>query len=177
MTDKKKLKRLPLTPEAAGSYMANLVPTNAPVTSAPVVTEPKVMASEATGGEGGDGSGKIELEYPTYQSDQDYVNGRESSILEAYDAAKKYAKDNYKVAAREAAGNFRANQPTYGANAERLLSSGLTGGGYSDYLAGKAYETRANEINAARSQMNYAKMLADQEYNEAKDNLNEFKFS
>lgn len=199
MTDKKKLKRLPLTPEAAGSYMANLVPTKAPVTSAPVVTEPKVMASENTGGEGGDGSGKIELEYPTYQSYQDYVNGRESSILEAYDAAKKYAeetrtgahdaaKDNYRVAAREAAGNFRANQPTYGANAERLLSSGLSGGGYSDYLAGKAYEARANEINAARSQMNYAKMLADQEYNKAINNANinkadamdalgEFKFS
>lgn len=177
MTDKKKLKRLPLTPEVAGSYMANLVPAKAPVTSAPVVSEPKVMASENTGGEGGDGSGKIELKYPTYQSYQDYVNGRESSILEAYDAAKQYAEDNYKIAAREAAGNFRANQPTYGANAEQLLSSGLTGGGYSDYLGGKAYEARANEINAARSQMNYAKMLADQEYNEAKDNLNEFKFS
>lgn len=174
---KNQLKKLPLTPEAAGSYMANLVPTKAPVSSAPVVTEPKVTASENTGGEGGDGSGKIELEYPTYQSYQDYVNGRESSILEAYDAAKRYAQDNYKIAAREAAGNFRANQPTYGANAERLLSSGLTGGGYSDYITGKAYEARANEINAARSQMNYAKMLADQEYNEAKDDLNEFKFS
>ena len=199
MTPKKKLEKLPLTPEAAGSYMANLVPTKAPVTSAPVVTEPKVMASEITGGEGGNDSGKIELEYPTYQSYQDYVNGRESSILEAYDAAKKYAeetrtgahdaaKDNYRIAAREAAGNFRANQPTYGANAERLLSSGLTGGGYSDYITGKAYEARANEINAARSQMNYAKMLADQEYNkaiadaninkaDAMDKLGEFKFS
>ena len=64
MTPKKKLEKLPLalpnenqfeklplTPEAAGSYMANLVTTKAPVSSAPVVTEPKVMASEITGGE------------------------------------------------------------------------------------------------------------------------------
>ena len=89
LPNKNQFEKLPLTPEAAGSYMANLVPAKAPVTSAPVVTEPKVTASEITGGEGGDGSGKIELEYPTYQSYQDYVNGRESSILEAYDAAKK----------------------------------------------------------------------------------------
>ena len=199
LPNKNQFEKLPLTPEAAGSYMANLVPAKASVTSAPVVTEPKVMATENTGGEGGNDSGKIELEYPTYQSYQDYVNGRESSILEAYDAAKKYAeetrtgahdaaKDNYRVAAREAAGNFRANQPTYGANAEQLLSSGLTGSGYSDYLGGKAYEARANEINAARSQMNYAMMLADQEYNkaiadadinkaDAMDKLGEFKFS
>ena len=102
---------------------------------------------------------------------------QKQSIVDAYDANVDYAKqmqgsayqraeDAYKVAAREAQGNYEANKPTYGLAAEQLYKTGLTGSGYSDYLAGKAMEARTGEINAARSQQAAAQIAADNAYNE-----------
>jgi hypothetical protein len=101
---------------------------------------------------------------------------QKQSIVDAYDANVDYAKqiqdsayqraeDAYKVAAREAQGNYEANKPTYGLAAEQMYKSGLTGSGYSDYLAGKAMEARTGEINAARSQQAAAQIAADDAYN------------
>ena len=59
------------------------------------------------------------------------------------------------------------SQPTYGANAEALLSRGLTGSGYSDYLAGKAYATQRADIAAARETEAQSKRLADVTYSAA----------
>ena len=100
---------------------------------------------------------------------------QKQSIVDAYDANVNYAeemknsayqqaKDAYKVAAREAQGNYEANKPTYGLAAEQMYKSGLTGSGYSDYLAGKAMEARTGEINAARSQQAAAQIAAEQTY-------------
>lgn len=154
-----------------GQYTRNLV-------------KPKQMKNEVggveTGGDGVETGGeKKELEVEEYPSYLETLKEREESIVDQYDASVNYAEetkqdaykkaeDQYNIAMREAQGNFRANQPTYGAKAEQLLASGLTGGGYSDYLGGKAYEARTDEINAARSQQSYAQQLADSNYNQAK---------
>ena len=100
---------------------------------------------------------------------------QKQSIVDAYDANVDYAEemkksayqranDAYRIAAREAHSNYETNQPTYGLAAEQMYKSGLTGSGYSDYLAGKAMESRASEINAARSQQAAAQIAADQNY-------------
>lgn len=169
-----------------GQYTRNLV-------------KPKQMKNEVggveTGGEvvdtGGDGvepgGEKKELEVEDPNSYIAALREREESIVDQYNAdinyaeqlkddAYKKAKDQYGIAMRDAQGNFRANQPTYGAKAEQLLASGLTGGGYSDYLAGKAYEARTDEINAARSQQSYAQYLADSNYRDMMHKAEQDKF-
>lgn len=148
-----------------GQYTRNLV-------------RPKQMKNEV-GGSVETGGEKKDLEVEEFPSYLETLKEREESIVDQYnedinyaeqlkDEANKKAKDQYGIAMREAQGNFRANQPTYGAKAEQLLALGLTGGGYSDYLGGKAYEARTDEINAARSQLSYAEYLADQNYNQMK---------
>ena len=154
-----------------GQYTRNLV-------------KPKQMKNEVGGVETG-GEKKLEVEDPN--SYIAALREREESIVDQYnedinyaeqlkDDAYKKAKDQYDIAMREAQGNFRANQPTYGAKAEQLLASGLTGGGYSDYLGGKAYEARTDEINAARSQQSYAQYLADQDYRDMMHQAEQDKF-
>ena len=132
--------------------------------------------------------GGKELEVEEFPSYLETLKEREESIVDQYNAdinyaeqlkdeANKKAEDQYGIAMREAQGNFRANQPTYGAKAEQLLASGLTGGGYSDYLGGKAYEARTDEINAARSQMSYAQQLADSNYRDMMKQANTDKYN
>lgn len=159
-----------------GQYTRNLV-------------KPKQMKNEVggveTGGDGVETGGEKKLEVEDPNSYIAALREREESIVDQYNAdinyaeqlkdeAYKKAEDQYNIAMREAQGNFRANQPTYGAKAEQLLASGLTGGGYSDYLGGKAYEARTDEINAARSQQSYAQYLADQDYNQAKHDAEKY---
>ena len=138
------------------------------------------------GSSGSSGERKLEVEDPN--SYIAALREREDSIVEQYDASVNYAEetkqdaykkaeDQYNIAMREAQANFRANQPTYGARAEQLLASGLTGSGYSDYLAGKAYEARTNEINAARSQQSYAQYLADSNYRDMMYQANTDKYN
>lgn len=64
-------------------------------------------------------------------------------------------------------------QPTYGANAEALLSRGLTGSGYSDYLAGKAYATQRADIAAARETEAQSRRVADVRYADAISQANQ----
>ena len=45
----------------------------------------------------------------------------------------------------------RLSQVTYGANAEKMASMGLTGSGYGEYLTGKAYATQRGEIQGANA--------------------------
>lgn len=104
------------------------------------------------------GEGKWESTAEKYNADVDYAQG-------VKDDAYKEAEDEYRIAMRDADSNFRTSQPTYGAAAEDMLSNGLSGSGYSEYLAGKALEAKSDEAMAARSQMSYQKLLADQQYN------------
>lgn len=164
-----------------GQYTRNLVK--------PKQLKNEVGGSVETGGDGVETGGekkKLEVEDPN--SYIAALREREESIVDQYNAdinyaeqlkddAYKKAEDQYNIAMREAQGNFRANQPTYGAKAEQLLASGLTGGGYSDYLAGKAYEARTDEINAARSQQSYAQYLADQNYRDMMYQANTDKYN
>lgn len=46
---------------------------------------------------------------------------------------------------------YKTGLATYGANAEKMASMGLTGSGYGEYLTGKAYATQRADINAANS--------------------------
>lgn len=57
--------------------------------------------------------------------------------------------------------------PTYGANAERLASMGLTGGGYSDYLAGQAHAAYRGDVQAANALAEQSKLTAQQGYEQS----------
>ena len=57
--------------------------------------------------------------------------------------------------------------PTYGANAERLASMGLTGGGYSDYLTGQAHAAYRGDVQAANALAEQSKLTAQQGYTES----------
>ena len=153
-----------------------------------IASQPKqkmMRAADNTGGEGGDvpevASSEAESKPLTIEKYEDSIWGKlqeqKQSIVDAYDANVNYAEemkksayqqaeDAYRVAAREAQGNYEANKPTYGLAAEQLYKTGLTGGGYSDYLAGKAVEARTEELNAARSQQAAAQIAADNNYAE-----------
>lgn len=169
------------TVQMEGQYTRNLVK--------PKQMKNEVGGSEETGGDGVETGGeKKEFEVEDPNSYIAALREREESIVDQYDASVNYAEetkkdaykkaeDQYNIAMREAQGNFRANQPTYGARAEQLLASGLTGGGYSDYLGGKAYEARTDEINAARSQMSYAEQLADSNYRDMMYQANTDKYN
>ena len=139
-------------------------------------------------GETEGGEKKEQLVTQTYGGWLESLKEQEQSIVDQYnedidyatkvkEESYKKADDAYNIAMRDANANFRTNQPTYGAAAEQLLGSGLTGSGYSDYLGGKAYEARTGEINAARSQMSYAKQLADSQYEAAKNTAETNKIS
>lgn len=168
-----------------GQYTRNLV-------------KPKQMKNEVGGVEGVETGGEVVdtegekkekgLEVENYPSYLETLKEREESIVDQYNAdinyaeqlkadADKKAKDRYGIAMREAQANFRANQPTYGVAAEQLMGMGLTGSGYSDYLAGKAYEARTDEINAARSQQSYAQYLADSNYRDMMYQAEQDKFN
>ncbi len=177
---------------AAGAYTQNLaIPTTNTVGTAAVNNNaanntglygnnlqgqgaPQVGVSPVIGG----GGTTSDSDNGQIQSYTDYIKNQKNIVAEKYDSDINYAEqtrnesytsadDAYKTAIRDANANLKLNQPTYGLAAEQLYRSGLTGGGYSDYLAGKAYEQRTAEANAARSQMNYAKLLADQNYRDA----------
>ena len=171
------------TPTIRGQYTSNLAQPNRPKTNGFI---PNVV-NAITGGEGGGEGEEGKVEVLNYTPWLETMKSQEESVVEAYDAAVDYAEktkkdaykraeDQYSIAMRDAQANFKINQPTYGVAAEQLLASGLTGSGYSDYLAGKAYEARTDEINAARSQMNYAKYLADQNYEAARYQAEQNKF-
>lgn len=139
----------------ATSYSSELIGGAKPVTGSDVSVSGSSASGSKTTAQLLDDEGKSIVDQ--YNSDVDYAG-------KTKDEAYKKAEDSYSIAVRDANANYRTNQPTYGATAENLLAAGLSGSGYSDYLAGKAYEARTDEINAARSQMSYAKQLADSNY-------------
>lgn len=62
---------------------------------------------------------------------------------------------------------------TYGANAERLASMGLTGGGYSDYLTAQAHAAHRGDVQAANALAEQSKLTTKQGYDETMLGLTE----
>lgn len=134
---------------------------------------------------------QAQQEQAKYQSKYADYSGLAADAQEAREAAIKYAeatKNNaYGVAQQakevsyadaerlreksiqDANRAYVHSQPTYGANAEALLSRGLTGSGYSDYIAGKAYATQRADIAAARETEAQSRRVADVRYADAID--------
>ena len=153
-------------------------------------TSENVGSTSGTGATGDNGSVEDEKKYDTraeIMTYEKYVKDLQEGIVEKYKSDVEYAgksrdyaytqaDDAYRVAMREADRGFETSQPTYGATAEGLLGAGLAGSGYSDYLAGKAYDARSEERAAARSQMNAMKFAADRDYNESMKEAADNKF-
>ena len=153
-------------------------------------TSEDVVGASGTGVTGDNGSAEDEKKYDTraeIMTYEKYVKDLQEGIVEKYKSDVEYAgksrdyaytqaDDAYRVAMREADRGFETSQPTYGATAEGLLGAGLAGSGYSDYLAGKAYDARSEERAAARSQMNAMKFAADRDYNESMKEAADNKF-
>ncbi len=90
----------------------------------------------------------------------------------------KDAEGDYQKAIAAADRGYAADLATYGSRADRLLSRGLTGSGYSDYLSGKAMESyaaaRGNALTAKKAaekenREGYARYLANAEAQNAKE--------
>ena len=84
-----------------------------------------------------------------------YVSNKEkTSSAEGYaDWVKSYGIDSkniYDSSIRDITADYERAKSGYGANAEALASLGLNGGGYSDYLAGKAYSGMQKRKSGAR---------------------------
>ena len=60
---------------------------------------------------------------------------------------------------------------TYGANAERLASMGLTGSGYSDYLTAQAHAAHRGDVQAANALAEQSKLTEQQKYDATMMNL------
>lgn len=78
------------------------------------------------------GSTKYNAEQDSLRQQQAIETQRQKSVIDANNA-------------------YKTGLATYGANAEKMASMGLTGSGYGEYLTGKAYATQRADINAANS--------------------------
>lgn len=75
------------------------------------------------------------------------------------------------------AGAARAKQVgTYGANAERLASIGLTGSGYSDYLTAQAHSAYRGDVQAANALAAQQELTAKQGYEETMAGLRKMEY-
>lgn len=75
------------------------------------------------------------------------------------------------------AGAARAKQVgTYGANAERLASMGLTGSGYSDYLTAQAHSAYRGDVQAANALAAQQELTAKQGYEEKMAGLRKMEY-
>ena len=75
------------------------------------------------------------------------------------------------------AGAARAKQVgTYGANAERLSSMGLTGSGYSDYLTAQAHSAYRGDVQAANALAAQQELTAKQGYEETMAGLRKMEY-
>ena len=72
-----------------------------------------------------------------YQAEQDRIR------------AEKAAETDRQKQILDANNAYRTGLATYGANAERMASMGLTNSGYGEYLTGKAYATQRGEVQNA----------------------------
>lgn len=104
---------------------------------------------------------------------ENYLKNKKISDYESYVAA--YGADPekaYSEAKKEAAGDFEKAKATYGKTAASLLSRGLSGSGYSDYLNASAYAEYVKAKEAAlikkeeiteNNRKGYLSYLAEQE--------------
>lgn len=67
------------------------------------------------------------------------------------------AEQQRQVSVIDAQRAYERSLPTYGSAAERYLSAGLSGSGFTDYAAANAYATMRGEVSAARAAENAAK--------------------
>ena len=67
------------------------------------------------------------------------------------------AEQQRQVSVIDAQRAYERSLPTYGSAAERYLSAGLSGSGFTDYAAANAYATMRGEVSAARATENAAK--------------------
>lgn len=89
-----------------------------------------------------------------------------------YNQSKQRADQDYQSAVDLAQINYQKSQSEYGSRAAALESMGLTGGGYSDYLNGKAYAEMQGAIanaNAQKAQTLYNLDTSYMQYLENKD--------
>jgi hypothetical protein len=145
---------------------------SAPPTNNGEMTENAVSArSYESNGVGTIDTAKAEV-LSALEKESNAVNNQYQSALGIADKAREdsYQKalDEQRVAMRDAQANYKQNDTRYGAAAESLLAQGLENSGYSEYLLGKREEQLTDERMAANSQYSYARMLADEKYDQAK---------
>ncbi len=88
----------------------------------------------------------------------------EEFLKNTRDTAYGQAESTYQRSVVDSQNSYRANMPGYGATAEQLASAGLTGSGYSEYLASKAYTQHRSEVQSAGAQRDASKKEADLSY-------------
>ena len=176
------------------SYSANLLDTAAQQPTTPITygqqlaaaaspqqtsTESSPDTSGATGSAGSTGvstagSGEVDTyeefllkQEGFYKEQLDKLNAQ---IEQNKQNALQQAESERERAVIDARSSYAQNLATYGANAEQLAVMGLSGSGYSDYLAQQAYATQRAETQNANAQAEATKVAAEQQANSDKLN-------
>lgn len=189
------VKRMPQIKEKTDtSYSANLLDTAAQQPTTPITygqqlaaaaspqqtsTESSPDTSGATGSTGSTGvstagSGEVDTyeefllkQEGFYKEQLDKLNAQ---IEQNKQNALQQAESERERAVIDARSSYAQNLATYGANAEQLAAMGLSGSGYSDYLAQQAYATQRAETQNANAQAEATKVAAEQQANSDKLN-------
>ena len=123
------------------------------------------------GGGGGTNPTSADSNPVVYNPSAAYAQAAKTAADSTYNYTLAQADQARAQSIADAQNAYRNSRPTYGANAERYLASGLRGSGISDYAAASAYAAMRGEIANANAVNAYAQQNAlynrDQAYAQA----------
>lgn len=136
-----------------------------------VVPFSSLSAVNDGGGGGGANSTSADSNPAVYNPSAAYAQAAKVAADSTYNYTMAQAEQARAQSIADAQNAYRNARPTYGANAERYLASGLRGSGISDYAAASAYAAMRGEIANANAVNAYAQQNAlynrDQAYAQA----------
>lgn len=131
-------------------------PSSAPTTPSSTVKEEGTPTVETPAG-GGEFVAPTEAKPMTYSEYIAFLDKRKEEALND-------AETERQRAVVDAQSAYQQNKATYGANAEKLASMGLTGGGYSEYMDSQAYVQSRAEITNANAKAQETKKTIESNY-------------
>lgn len=102
-----------------------------------------------------------------------YLGVETMTLQDFYNAGGYFFVEDYGQQLKEIDAAYDRTLPGYGVQGEQMAQGGLTGSGYGDYMAGKAYTARAQGQAAARESYNQSRRSFLAAYNQYRQNMAE----
>lgn len=102
-----------------------------------------------------------------------YLGVETMTLQDFYNAGGYFFVEDYGQQLKELDAAYDRTLPGYGVQGEQMAQGGLTGSGYGDYMAGKAYTARAQGQAAARERYNQSRRSFLAAYNQYRQNMAE----